>query len=233
MIIEVSDNGKGISVENVRKTGIAKGLIKGSGEEMSDKHILDLIFKPGFSTKESADALSGRGVGMDVVKEMVSSVQGAVTLETKEGIGTTFRLILPLTLAIVNALILNHGGNKVAISAASVDRIVNISQSDIRKNSFIDKDRLSLDLKEEGDVLPIVSLAAKFGVEEEEGKRCVVIVRSGPGQRVALVVDSAIGRLSLAVKPMDRFASNRFFSSASLVDEGLILVLNVPSLITA
>lgn len=233
MIIEVSDNGKGISLDKIRKTGIANGMIEGSGEELSNKDILDLIFKPGFSTKESADSISGRGVGMDVVKEMVSSVQGVVTLETKEGVGTTFRLILPLTLAIVNALILDDGGSKIAISAASVDRIVNMSQSEIRANSFIDKDRLSLDLKEEGDVLPLVNLSAQFGRADKEGRRCVVLVRSGPGQRVALVVDSAVGRRSLAVKPMDRFASNKFFSSASLVDEELILVLNVPSLIAA
>lgn len=233
VIIEVSDNGKGISVDKVRKTGIEKGLVKGSGEDLSTKNILDLIFMPGFSTRESADSISGRGVGMDVVKEMVSSVQGAVTLETQEGRGTTFRLILPLTLAIVNALILDDGGSKIAISAASVDRIVNMTQSEIRTNSFIDKDRLSLDLKEEGDVIPIVNLAAHFGRADKEGRRCVVIVRSGPGQRVALVVDSAVGRRSLAVKPMDRFASNRFFSSASVVDEELVLVLNVPSLIAA
>ncbi|MDT8318251.1 MAG: ATP-binding protein [bacterium] len=233
MIIEVSDNGKGISLEKVRKTAVAKGLVKGSGEELSNKNILDLIFKPGFSTRESADSISGRGVGMDVVREMVSSVQGAVTLETKEGRGTTFRLILPLTLAIVNALILDDGGSKIAISGASVDRIVNMSQSEIRANSFVDKDRLSLDLKEEGDVLPIVNLSAQFGRADKEGRRCVVLVRSGPGQRVALVVDSAVGRRSLAVKPMDRFASNKFFSSASVVDEELVLVLNVPSLIAA
>lgn len=233
MIIEVSDNGKGISLDEIRRAGIAKGLVKGTGEDLSNNDILDLIFKPGFSTKERADSISGRGVGMDVVKEMVSSVQGAVTLETKEGTGTTFRLILPLTLAIVNALILDDAGSKIAISAASVDRIVNMSQSEIRTNSFIDKDRLSLDLKEEGDVLPIVSLSAQFGRADKEGRRCVVLVRSGPGQRVALVVDSALGRRSLAVKPMDRFASNKFFSSASVVDEELVLVLNVPSLIAA
>ena len=233
VIIEVSDNGKGISLERVRKTAIARGLLKGTGEELSSKNILDLIFMPGFSTREKADSISGRGVGMDVVREMVSSVQGAVTLETKEGSGTTFRLILPLTLAIVNALILDDGGSKIAISAASVDRIVNMSQSDIRTNSFVDKDRLSLDLKDEGDVLPIVNLSAQFGRAEKEGRRCVVLVRSGPGQRVALVVDSAVGRRSLAVKPMDRFASNKFFSSASVVDEELVLVLNVPSLMAA
>lgn len=233
MIIEVSDNGKGISLENVRKTAIARGLVKGTGEELSNKNILDLIFRPGFSTRESADSISGRGVGMDVVREMVSSVQGAVTLETTEGRGTTFRLILPLTLAIVNALILDDGGSKIAISAASVDRIVNMSQSEIRTNSFVDKDRLSLDLKEEGDVLPIVNLSAQFGRADKEGRRCVVLVRSGPGQRVALVVDSAVGRRSLAVKPMDRFASNKFFSSASVVDEELVLVLNVSSLMAA
>jgi two-component system chemotaxis sensor kinase CheA len=233
MIIEVSDDGKGISVDKIRKEGIARGLIKGSGEDLSNNNILDLIFEPGFSTRESADSISGRGVGMDVVREMVSSVQGAVTLETKEGKGTTFRLILPLTLAIVNALIVDDAGSKIAISAASVDRILSMSQSEIRANSFIEKDKLSLDLKEEGDVLPIVNLSAQFGGGDKEGRRCVVLVRSGPGQRVALVVDSAIGRRSLTVKPMDRFASNRFFSSASLVDGELILVLNVPSLIAA
>ncbi|MDH3976095.1 MAG: ATP-binding protein [Deltaproteobacteria bacterium] len=233
IIIEVSDNGRGISIDDVRRQGIETGLIKEDHENLSDKEMMDLIFKPGFSTKEMADEISGRGVGMDVVKNIVTSVQGTVMVESQEDRGAIFRLILPLTLAIVNALIVREGSSMIGISASSVDRILTMTEEEIGKNTFMNENRLSIDIKDEGHVVPIISLARIFGGREKEGKKCIVILNSGLGKRIALVVDSALDRRSLTVKPLDRFAENRFFSSAAMWDKNLVLILNIPGLMEA
>jgi len=232
VVIEVSDNGRGISLEAVRKRGETLGLLKGD-EDLDERGLLDLIFAPGFSTQEEADSVSGRGVGMDVVRDVIASLQGTITIDTEKGQGTTFRLVLPLTLAIIRALLLQESGSRIAIPAASVDRIIPMTDNDIRKNSFMDKNRLSLDLKDEGEVIPLVSLAAVFNRTSSGNKRCVVLVKAGKTHRIALVVDSALERRPLTVKPLDRFAGNRYFSSASIVDEDIVLILNVPSLMAA
>ena len=232
VIIEVSDNGRGISLTRLKERALAMGLIR-QDEELDRRALLNFIFAPGFSTTDEADGLSGRGVGMDVVKDVVASLQGAVTIETKEGEGTTFRLILPLTLAIVRALILEEAGNKIAVPSASVDKVISMTKDDIRGRSFVDKNRLSLDLKEEGESVPLVNFSKLFGVKSERDKRSVVIVKAGPAHRVAIIVDSAEERRPLTVQPLDKFAKNSFFSSASLVDEKLILILNVASLLAA
>lgn len=233
IIIEVSDNGKGISLEKVRKRGMEMGLIKSDEKVLSEKAVLDLIFAPGFSTMEGADKVSGRGVGMDVVKEVITSLQGTVSIETKEGMGTTFRLQLPLTLAIIKAMVLEQNGSKIAIPATFVDRVITMTDEELKAASIMDNDRISLDLANEGDVLPLVNLSQLFGLEGKSGERCVVVVKAGMGQKAALVVDSALGRQPLMVKPLDRFSENRYFSSASYVNDEVILVLNTPSLMAA
>lgn len=234
IIIEVSDNGRGISTERIKKRGVEMGLIKPGAKGMDDRSILDLIFAPGFSTKDEADSVSGRGVGMDVVKDVINSLQGTITIETEEGRGTIFRLLLPLTLAIVRALLLEESGSKIALPAASVDRVITMTEDEIRGSSFVDKNRLSLDLRDEGEVIPLVNFSRIFKGEKERGKkRCVVLVKTGFGHKVALVVDSALGRQPLTVKPLDRFAGNRYFSSASVIKDDLVLILNVPSLMAA
>ncbi len=233
IIIEVSDNGKGISLEKVRKRGMEMGLIKSEEKVLSEKAVLDLIFAPGFSTMEEADKVSGRGVGMDVVKDVITSLQGTVSIDTKEGMGTTFRLQLPLTLAIIKAMVLEQSGSKIAIPATFVDRVITMSDEELKAGSIMDNNRLSLDLANEGDVLPLVNLSQLFGLDGKSGERCVVVVKAGMGQKAALVVDSALGRQPLMVKPLDRFSENRYFSSASYVNDEVILVLNTPSLMAA
>lgn len=233
IIIEVNDNGRGISVERIRKRGIELGLVGAQENDVSEKDILDLIFTPGFSTKKEADEISGRGVGMDVVKEIVTSMQGSITIDTEVGRGTTISLVLPLTLAIVNALILEKSDGRIAVPAASVERVVSMTQDEVGKNTFMDKDRLSIDLKEEGEVFPLVNLSEFFEEKGRKNKCCIVLVRTGSRRKVALAVDSALARRPLTVKPLDRFAENRYFSSASLVDNDIVFVLNVPSLSAA
>ena len=234
IVIEVSDDGRGISLEKVMKRGVEMGLIK-AGEEksISEEALIDLIFTPGFSTMEGADKVSGRGVGMDVVRDVVTSLQGTVTIDTKKGAGTTFRLQLPLTLAIIKGMVIEGGGTKIAIPAAFVDRVFNMTEEELRARSFMDKGRFYLDLVNEGEVLPLARLSQFFRTEDLTETRCIVLIKAGMGQKAALVVDSALGRQPLMVKPLDRFAGNRYFSSASFVGNEVVLILNTPSLMAA
>ncbi len=234
IILEVADNGRGISLEKVKQKGMAQGLISDDElETLTEKKILDLIFAPGFSTKEGADRISGRGVGMDVVKDSITALQGSISIETREGFGTTFRLQLPLTLAIIRGMVLEQSGSKIAIPAAAVDRIMNMTEKELEEGSFIDKNRVSLYLPDEGEVIPLINFSELFGFDVKEDKRCVVLVKVGGGHKVALVVDAALGRQPLTVKPLDRFSETKFFSSATIVDEEVILILNIPSLMAA
>lgn len=234
IVIEVSDDGRGISFEKVLKRGLEMGLIKAADEKSaSEKALLDLIFAPGFSTMEGADRLSGRGVGMDVVKEVITSLQGSVSIDSRKGIGTAFRLQLPLTLAIIKAMVLEEMDNKIALPANFVDRVITMTEEELRERSFVDKGRTYLDLVNEGEVLPLIKLSHLFKVENNKGTRCVVLVKAGMGQKAALVVDFALGRQPLMVKPLDRFAENRYFSSASFVENDVVLIMNTPNLMAA
>lgn len=234
IVIEITDNGGGIDVERVKEKGLKLGLINQANvDDMKDKEILDLIFAPGFSTKEGADKVSGRGVGMDVVKEIVSSMQGVVTLKTKKSVGTSFRLQLPLTLAIIKAMVLDQSGKKIAVPAASIERIETMTENEIHAGAVVDKGKVSLFLQEEGEVVPLINFTELFGGEVVEGKRCVVLLKSGAGEKVVIVVDEALGRQSLTVKPLDVFSETPYFSSASVVDNDIVLILNVPSLMSA
>lgn len=234
IVIEVTDNGRGISLEKVKKKALSTGLINESeAEGITEKKVLDLIFAPGFSTKESADKVSGRGVGMDVVKDAITSLQGSVTIDTREGFGTTIRLQLPLTLAIIRGMVLEQSGSKIAVPAAAVDRIMNMSTKELTEGCFMDKQRLSLYLPDEGEVIPLVNFSELFNIKVEEDKRCVVLVKVGGGHKVALVVDAALGRQPLTVKPLDRFSETKYFSSATIIDNEVVLILNIPSLLAA
>ena len=231
VIIQLSDNGGGIDVARVRKRADELGLTKGIEESaLTDKRVIDFIFAPGFSTKDSADSVSGRGVGMDVVKEVVGSLQGTVSIDTVPGEGTTFMLQLPLTLAVIRGMVLEQAGNKIAVPAGSVDRIMSMTEQELTAGTFMDKNRLSLYMPDEGEIIPLVNFCTLFGLEKKSDKRCVVLVKVGGGHKVALIVDAAIGRQPLVVKPLDRYSETRYFSSASIVEGEVVLILNVPSL---
>ncbi len=234
IIIEITDNGGGIDVEKVRDKGVRLGLVSAAQlEDMKEKDILELIFAPGFSTKEDADKVSGRGVGMDVVKDTISSMQGSVTMKTRKGVGTSFRLQLPLTLAIIKAMVLGQGGNKIAVPAASIERVATMTENEIHSGAIVDNGKMSLYMQEEGEVIPLVNFTDIFGGERKNDKRCVVLLKSGVDDKVAIVADEALGRQSLTVKPLDGFSETPYFSSASVVDDDIVLILNVPSLMSA
>ncbi len=231
--IEVTDDGRGISVERVRQKALDMGLATEEElRELSARKTLEFIFLPGFSTKDDADTLSGRGVGLDVVRDTVSSLHGSITVDTREGRGTTFKLELPLTLAIIKAMILEEGGAKIAIPVAAVDKVVNLSRMVLQKTGLLKRAKTKLLLAGQKEPLTVINLSREFGLEEKMDEHCLVIIKGG-GKRVGLLVDSIAGRHPLTVKPLDMFSETRYFSSASLLGDEVVLILNVPGLVAA
>lgn len=231
VIIEVSDNGRGISINSVRAKAARMGLIESPQSAIDDKGLIDLIFSPGFSTREEADSVSGRGVGLDVVRDSISSLQGTIDVETAENKGTLFRMLLPLTQAIVKSLVLEEGGCHVALPAASVERVITLSVDNIKKRISNEKGDAVVELKEEGGTFPLFDFSRLFGNKSVNKKRCIVLARTGFDKKIAILIDNAVERLALAVQPLDSFASNRYFSSAAIVKENLVLMLNLPNLL--
>jgi len=231
IIIEVSDNGRGISLNKVRAKAERAGLIEGRQSGIDDKGLIDLIFSPGFSTMDKADSVSGRGVGLDVVRETISSLQGSIDVETAEGKGALFRMVLPLTQAIVKSLVLEEGGRHIALPAASVEKVITLPVDNIRERISHDEGKALIDLKEEGGTFQYVDFSRLFGSKSVNKKRCIVLAKAGFDKKVALLIDNAVERLALAVQPLDAFAANRYFSSAAIVKENLVLMLNLSNLL--
>ncbi len=211
IVIEVEDDGRGIDIEKVRKKAIEKGLISPEAE-LSEKEIINLIFEPGFSTAERITDISGRGVGMDVVKKNITKLKGTVDIETEKGKGTKVTVRLPLTLAIVQTLLVKVREEIFAIPLSSVIENIRLSEDMIQ---YIEG-RKMINLR--GDLLPLVDLERLFrleekkervlyntngGVEENSGKKFVVIVGIAE-KRLGLIVDSLIMQQEVVIKSLGK-----------------------------
>lgn len=191
VVIEVRDDGNGIDTEKVKAKAVEKGTItQEQADVMTDKEAIDLLFRPSFSTAEKVTDVSGRGVGLDVVKSKIEALGGDVEVKTKYGEGSTFSIRLPLTLAIIQALMVKLGDEKYAISLGSIETIEDIPVSDIKYVHA--KEVIHL----RGNVIPLIRLRDLLdvpGEPEESENITVVVVRKGDKQ-AGLVVDSLIGQ---------------------------------------
>ena len=194
---------------------------------MSDKDIVNLLFLPSFSTAEKVTDVSGRGVGLDVVKSKIEALSGEVDVKTKYGEGSTWTIRLPLTLAIIQALMVVVGDEKYAISLGSIDTIENISKEDIKYVQA--KEVINL----RGIVIPLIRLDEMLDIQKEKTENediIVVIVRKGDKQ-VGLVVDELIGQLEIVIKSLGKYVNKcKFISGATILGDGevaLILDTNV------
>ena len=195
VIISVEDDGRGIDVAKLRAIAVARGLITADeAARLSDEEALNLIFMPGFSTAESTTEISGRGVGMDVVKAKVEMLNGSVEIKTMKNEGTRVLLKLPLTTAIIRALIVEVCGRKFAIPLSNVCEIAGITQAEMK--SVTGKEVLIL----RDSVLPLFRLHSLFG-QKMDGKRLVAVVVERAEGRIGLVVDAALGQQEIVVKP--------------------------------
>ncbi len=230
VIIEVSDDGNGIDVEAVKKKAIERNVITPEqAENMSDKEIVDLLFLPSFSTAKQVTDVSGRGVGLDVVKSKIEALSGEVSVKTKYGEGSTWTIRLPLTLAIIQALMVVVGDEKYAIALGSIETLEDITPQDIK----LVENKEVINLR--GSVIPLIRLDDVLQVpnkRENNGDLVVVIVKKGD-KLAGLIVDELIGQQEIVIKSMGKFISKcKFISGATILGDGEVaLILDANALI--
>lgn len=227
VIIEVSDDGAGIDVKRVREVALERGLITPKdAAEREERELQYLIFLPGFSTARSVSALSGRGVGLDVVKTNIANLSGMIDVDSAPGRGTTFTLTLPVTLAIIRALVVSVSGRPYAVPLNSVIEITSVLANELR--TVEGQEVLSL----RGQTLPFVRLARLFGHPEKPLKRLFVVVVGLAQERLCIAVDELLGQQDIVVKPLGgRLARVRGVSGATdLGNRRTVLVLDVGAL---
>lgn len=228
--IEVRDDGAGINVEKVRNKAIDKGTITPEqAEVMTDKEIIDLLFKPSFSTAEKITDVSGRGVGLDVVKTKIEGLGGNIECKSVLGEGSSFIIRLPLTLAIIQALMVELGSEKYAIPLGSIQMIEDIPVSDIKHVQT--KEVINL----RGTVIPLIRLDQILDVEttgEEPESLTVVIVKKGDKQ-AGLVVDNLIGQQEVVIKSIGNYINcSKIIGGATILGDGEVaLILEVNTLV--
>jgi two-component system chemotaxis sensor kinase CheA len=228
VVIEVSDDGSGIDEHRVREVAIQKGLItEAQAHEMNRRELLNLIFLPGFSTARNVSELSGRGVGLDVVKNNISNLSGLIDVWSERGRGTAFQLTLPLTLAIIRALVVGVSGRTYAVPLNSVLEILSVQPKDIRT---VER-REVLDLR--GQTLPFARLARLFHLPERNTGRHFVVVVGLAQERMGIAVDELFGQQDIVTKPLGgRLQSVRGISGATdLGNRRTVLVLDVAALL--
>lgn len=229
VVIEVRDDGNGIDVEAVKNKALDKGSITPEqAAAMSDKEIIDLLFKPSFSTAKVVSDISGRGVGLDVVKTKIEALGGDIEVKTELGVGSTFIIRLPLTLAIIQALMVELGDEKYAISLGSIQIIEDIPVSDIKYVQT--KEVVNL----RGSVIPIIRLDEVLDIESSNEEETLTVVIVKKGDRLAgLVVDKLIGQQEIVIKSLGKYISNsKIINGATILGDGEVaLILDVNTLL--
>jgi len=230
VVIEVSDDGKGIDVKKVVARAIERRIISADeANRLSETEALQLIFHPGLSTAEQVTEISGRGVGMDVVKTVIDRLKGNIEIRTKLGQGTTFLLKVPLTMAIIKALLFNVAEKVYAVPLSSVQEIARARESDIHR---VDQHEV-LKLREE--VLTLVRLGKlNKRTAPSSRKKLFVVVINISDRKFGLVVDKMVGEEELVIKALDdHLVATDLVSGASILGDGtVVLILNISAVVT-
>jgi two-component system chemotaxis sensor kinase CheA len=227
VIVEVSDDGRGIDVQKIRTKAIELGLSTAvEAAQMSETEALNLIFRPGFSTAEQVTEVSGRGVGMDVVQSVLHRLKASVSLETRLGQGTTFRLKLPLTLAIIKALLFWVEQRLYAIPLNAVLEIARTFETEVHQ---VDNYEV---LQLRNQVLPLLRLGRPAPAEDRKSKLFVLVITVAE-RKYGLIVDALEGEEELVIKALDdQTFSTDLVSGASILGDGrVVLILNLPAVV--
>ena len=225
VVIEISDDGRGIDAAAVLAKAVSRGLATPEqAARMSETDALEFIFEPGFSTAERISEISGRGVGMDVVKTTLQKLKGSIGIETYPGRGTTFQLRLPLTLAIIRAMLFRVAERLYAIPLESVLEIARASEADIHR---VDNHEV-LQLRNEVLTLVRLNRLAPAATGHGDGRVFVIVIGSDE-RKFGLVVDKLVGEEELVIKPLDEtIVASELVSGASILGDGtVVLILNV------
>ncbi|MDR0411383.1 MAG: chemotaxis protein CheA [Treponema sp.] len=227
IVIEIGDDGKGIDVESVKAKAVEKGLIN-QNKVLTDVEAFNLIFEPGFSTAKTVTSISGRGVGLDVVRRSIEKLNGSVTVSSERGKGTTFTIKLPLTLAIIQGLLVRVGTEIYSIPITSVIESLRIKPEEIK---MIDNYEV---FNIRNDVVSLLRLNRLFGIETEEKQEYSFIVIVGTAEKkMGFMVDSLIGEEDVVIKPLrDQFTNSPGIAGASILGDGSVsLIIDVSQLL--
>ena len=221
IVISVSDDGGGLKRERILAKAIERGLVE-AGHHLSDDEVYGLIFEPGFSTAEQVTNLSGRGVGLDVVKRNITALRGQVGVSSQEGVGTTVTVHLPLTLAIIDGFLVEVGKSVFAIPLDMIEECTAYSAEPGHDYTNL-----------RGQVLPFIRLRELFEVEGEPTRRENIVVLKHAGQKAGLVVDTLLGEFQTVIKPLGKmFSQLQCISGSTILGSGEVaLILDVPALV--
>ena len=217
----MQDDGGGLRRERILAKAIERGLVE-PGHHMSDAEVYALIFEPGFSTAEKVSNLSGRGVGLDVVKRNITALRGSVSIDSSEGVGTTVTVRLPLTLAIIDGFLVEVGKSVFAIPLDMIEECVAYSAEPGHDYTNL-----------RGQVLPFIRLRELFTVSEPITRRENIVVLKHAGQKAGLVVDTLLGEFQTVIKPLAKmFNQVKCVSGSTILGSGEVaLILDVPALV--
>ncbi|NOY71564.1 MAG: chemotaxis protein CheA [Gammaproteobacteria bacterium] len=226
VVIEVADDGNGLNRDRILSKAKEKGLVR-EDQKLMDKDIDNLIFEPGFSTADKVTNISGRGVGMDVVKRNIEELRGTIELDSRPGEGSTFRIRLPLTLAIIDGFLVNVENSSFVIPLEMVHECVELNGV----NCKIDTDRNYVNLR--GEILPFIRLRALFSTGGVAPKRENVVIVNYAGVKAGLVVDNLMGEFQTVIKPLGEIFSHvPGLGGSSILGNGEVaLILDVPGLV--
>lgn len=221
IVISVGDDGGGLKRDKILAKAIERGLVE-PGHNLTDDEVYGLIFEPGFSTAEQVSNLSGRGVGMDVVKRNITALRGSVGIHSEAGVGTTVTIRLPLTLAIIDGFLVEIGKSVFAIPLDMIEECVAYSAEPGHNYTNL-----------RGQVLPFIRLRELFQVEGSATRRENIVVLKHAGQKAGLVVDTLLGEFQTVIKPLAKmFAQVKCVSGSTILGNGdVALILDVPALV--
>ena len=236
IVLQVADDGRGIDPEMIRASAIRKGIIaEDAAARLSDRDAINLVFASGLSTAAKADDVSGRGVGMDIVRKNLEKLNGSISVDTAIGRGSTFTVKLPLTLAIIRALLVSLGQRIYAVPLNSVEEITRVEQSDINTVGGCEA------IRPRGEVVPLLWLGDVFGVRgrdqsarlSEPGQKVFAVIASSHEGKVGLAVDRLVGEMEIVIKSLGTFVGNiPGVSGVTILGDGRVaLIVDVPSLV--
>jgi two-component system chemotaxis sensor kinase CheA len=226
IVIEVGDDGGGLDRDKLLAKGIERGLV-GPNQHLTDQEVYGLIFEAGFSTAEAVTSISGRGVGMDVVRRNIEALRGMIEIDSAPGVGTTMKIRLPLTLAIIDGFLMGVGGSSFVVPLDLVMECIELSEAERRET------RESNYINLRGTVLPFLRLRQLFEIQGKAGRYENIVVVQYGGQMVGLVVDELLGEFQTVIKPLGKIFSHlRGISGSTILGSGEVaLILDVPALV--
>ncbi len=225
--IKIEDDGRGLDRERIVKKGIERGLIQ-AGTPADDPRVVGLIFEPGFSTRDQVSDLSGRGVGLDVVRDSVRALRGAVSVESTPGTGTSFTFRLPLTLALIDGLLIETGGWRYVVPLAQVEECVALGGVE----QALSSGRPCVTVR--GELVPTVSLRRLFGIDGQPPSRQELLLTRHSGRRVGIAVDRLSGRVQAVIQSLGEglHGLGRFSGATILGDGSVSLILDLAALVS-